>query len=214
MTTDTHPHAIPAGDLAWISPSLRALAHPLALLREDGENANLHDERSIRSIAESLARFGQQKPIVAVRGGRVIAGNGTLRAARHLGHRAIAVNWLEDESQARAFAIADNRTAQLASWDLPELERQLPMIDDELDLDALGFGADDLDALGLGSLEAQADAVEERYLEDFDPTPKPRPRWALVSAPADLMPLVEERLRDLAARGVRVEVQRETRSVR
>jgi ParB-like chromosome segregation protein Spo0J len=86
-------------------------------LVEDAQNAREHDDRSIDSIALSLERFGQRKPIV-IRENVVIAGNGTLRAARRLGWDEIAVAYADDlsESEARAYALADNRTAELSSW--------------------------------------------------------------------------------------------------
>lgn len=68
----------------------------------------------VEAVARSLARFGQRKPIVARRDGTVTAGNHTLQAARQLGWPAIAVVWVDDDdATAAAFALADNRTAEL-----------------------------------------------------------------------------------------------------
>lgn len=95
----------------------------------DANNARLHSERNIRSICDSLSRFGQVKPIVvrvADDGQTIIAGNGTAQAARELGWTHIAaVTFAGSLDEARAFAIADNRTAELAEWDLPELAAQM-----------------------------------------------------------------------------------------
>jgi DNA modification methylase len=55
---------------------------------------------------------------VARRDGTVIAGNHTLQAARRLGWAEIAVVWVDDdEATAKAFALADNRTAELGGYD-------------------------------------------------------------------------------------------------
>ena len=66
------------------APGLEPLLRPLEALREDPANARTHDERNLDAIVRSLSSFGQRKPIV-VREGVVVAGNGTLRAARSLG---------------------------------------------------------------------------------------------------------------------------------
>ena len=58
---------------------------PIADLRSDPANVRSHDNRNIEAIAGSLTRFGQQRPIVVDPTGVVIAGNGTLQAARSLG---------------------------------------------------------------------------------------------------------------------------------
>jgi len=48
----------------------------------------------------------------------VIAGNHTLQAARRLGWDKIAVVWVDDDdASAKAFALADNRTAELGGYD-------------------------------------------------------------------------------------------------
>jgi ParB-like chromosome segregation protein Spo0J len=83
----------------------------------DPRNSKKHDEKNIIAIAASLERFGQRKPIV-VRDGVVIAGNGTLEAARRLGWVSISTTEAPlSEIEARAYALADNKTAELAKWD-------------------------------------------------------------------------------------------------
>ena len=60
-------------------------------LLHDPANVRKHDKRNIESIKASLQRFGQQKPIVVDGKGIVVAGNGTLSAARELGWIDISV---------------------------------------------------------------------------------------------------------------------------
>lgn len=100
-----------------IAEDLRKLARPLSSLKPDPRNARKHPKRSIDALCRSLERFGQRKPIL-VRDGVVIAGNGTLEAAARLDWREIAcVEFEGTEAEARAYAIADNRTAELSGWD-------------------------------------------------------------------------------------------------
>ncbi|MEK7475272.1 MAG: DNA methyltransferase [Candidatus Coatesbacteria bacterium] len=141
---------------AKINPALAKLGVPLAKLHEDPKNARKHSERNLSAIVASLQEFGQQKPIVALKDGTVIAGNGTLRAAQHLGWDALAVVRFDsrEEARAKAYALADNRTAELAEWDVPVLK---DILDDlkgaGVDLDrTLAFSEDDLKDL-LSSFE-------------------------------------------------------------
>lgn len=111
-------------------------------LELDPANARKHDDKNLKAIAESLSQFGQRKPIV-VWGMRVIAGNGTLVAARSLGWKEILVakvpvDW--DEQRVMAYALADNRSAELAVWDEQVLTDQLKQLElADWDVEALGF---------------------------------------------------------------------------
>ncbi|KKL76444.1 hypothetical protein LCGC14_2044860, partial [marine sediment metagenome] len=66
----------------------------------------------------SLERFGQRAPLV-VREGMVVAGNGRLRAMLELGWTEASVTSADDLNyeEARAFALVDNRSSELARWD-------------------------------------------------------------------------------------------------
>lgn len=113
----------------------------------DPANARRHPERNIEAIKGSLARFGQVKPIVIDKSGVVRAGNGTVEAARSLGWETINAVVMELEGpEATAYAIADNRTAELAEWDDETLAATLESLQDfdEAILDAIGFDADEL----------------------------------------------------------------------
>lgn len=111
-------------------------------LELDPNNARRHSKKNLDAIAGSLEAFGQRKPIVVWRN-RVVAGNGTLVAARSLGWREIVVakcpdDW--DEVRVKAFALADNRSAELAEWDEQVLNAQLQELElAEFDVEAIGF---------------------------------------------------------------------------
>ena len=133
---------------AKINPDLEPLARPLADLHCDPKNARKHGKRDLDTIAASLDLHGQQKPIVAMRDGKVIAGNGTLEAARALGWDRIACVTYDDEDAAKAaaFAIVDNRSAELSEWDTDALAAVLAEIPPDL-LGAVGFIPAELDDL-------------------------------------------------------------------
>lgn len=115
-------------------------------LKFDPRNARKHDDRNIKAIMDSLSKFGQQKAIVVGDGGVVIAGNGTLEAAKRLGWDTIDVrrSGLKAD-EATAYAIADNRSAELAEWDDPVLGDILGELKESgWELDDLGFNDEDL----------------------------------------------------------------------
>jgi hypothetical protein len=105
----------------------------------DPENARKHSKRNIDAIAGSLSTFGQRRPLV-VWDGIVIAGNGTLEAAKSIGWTDIEITRVPSDwthEQARAYALADNRTAELAEWDSEILANQL------VELDSVGYEISD-----------------------------------------------------------------------
>lgn len=125
----------------------------------DPANVRQHSERNLEAIRSSLTRFGQQKPIVINTKGVVIAGNGTLTAAKSLGWDSIkAVQTELEGSEATAFAIADNRTAELAEWDIDSLIQQvnaLELEDPEL-MQAVGFNDSEIQELVADITEPEA----------------------------------------------------------
>lgn len=115
----------------------------IADLTSDPQNARKHDEKNLEAIVGSLRQFGQRKPIVVSQGNIIVAGNGTVEAAKRLGWESIETvripdGWTED--QIKAFALADNRSAELATWDVQVLNKQLMELDAvEFDIKELGF---------------------------------------------------------------------------
>lgn len=116
----------------------------IPLLREvpdlipDPENARVHGDENMEAIRTSLSTFGQVTPIVYWRDRTgalvVIKGNGTFQAAKDLGWSHIAAMEFEgSETYARAYAIADNRSAELAEWDTVRLQFQLDAIETNWD---------------------------------------------------------------------------------
>jgi diketogulonate reductase-like aldo/keto reductase len=126
----------------------------------DAFNARKHSEAQIKAIGKSLEEFGQQRALVVDKNNTVYAGNGTLQAALSLGWEKVDVVVLpfDDPIKCRAFAIADNRTSDLSSWDNAELVKSLEQINEANLLETVGYSSydvDDLKAL-LSEMEAVA----------------------------------------------------------
>jgi ParB-like chromosome segregation protein Spo0J len=135
----------------------------IADLSQDPANARLHPERNLAAITASLRRFGQQTPIVVDKSNVVRKGNGTLQAAMAMGWDEIDCIRTElTSSDAIAYAIADNRTSELAEWDEDILAAQLQglLTDDEALLEAAGFTEGELEKI-------LDDAIDEESPEDF-----------------------------------------------
>jgi ParB-like chromosome segregation protein Spo0J len=151
----------------------------------DPANARKHSPRNIKAIAASLQRFGQQKPIVVDKSNVVRAGNGQLQAAIELGWDEIEVVVTSlTGAEAAAYAIADNRTAELAEWDDPVLKATLEALADEdrALLDACGYTEEELDALVTGEEVADGDGTTGEITEDEVPEPPAEP----ITKPGDL----------------------------
>jgi hypothetical protein len=128
-----------------IAASLKKFVVPMGSLAPDPANARLHPEENLDAIRGSLLAFGQQKPIIADAKGVIVAGNGLYLAARQLGWTRIAAIRTRLAGVDRTgYAIADNRTAELAEWDNEALARQLRDLEKEMDLADIGFSPDDL----------------------------------------------------------------------
>lgn len=136
-------------------------------------NARHHNGRNLEAIKGSLQRFGQQKPIVVGPDGSILAGNGTWVAAK-------ALEWLDIDitrsdlagPEATAYAIADNRTAELAEWDdqiLAEALAGLQTADDALAA-ATGFSPGEIERL-----VAQVQGITRQADADTIPDPPETP---------------------------------------
>jgi ParB family chromosome partitioning protein len=137
----------------------------------DPANVRRHGEKNLAAIKASLNRFGQQKPIVVDADGVVRAGNGTLAAAKALGWKEIkVVRSTLAGSEATAYAIADNRTAELAEWDDDALSQTLAalQIEDEDLAVATGFDADEISRLAVPDF-APATMDEQGKLDEKNP---------------------------------------------
>jgi site-specific DNA-methyltransferase (adenine-specific) len=146
--------------------NLRLESVLISSLSLDPTNARRHDSKNLASIEGSLRLFGQRKPIVVTGANVVVAGNGTLEAAKSLGWTnidvvRIPIDWTPE--QVKAYALADNRTAELAEWDAKVLADQL------VELDAVGW---DVSEFGFEPMNPAGDLDDDEPLSfDEDKTP-------------------------------------------
>lgn len=119
------------------------------------ENNPRSNDKAVPAVAESIRQFGFKVPIVIDGAGVIVAGHTRHKAAESLGLEHVPCIVAEDltDEQVRAFRLADNKTGELASWDIEQLMEELGEIT-ELDMDALGFA--DLEEIDIDSFFADA----------------------------------------------------------
>ena len=144
----------------------------IASLMLDPANVRTHDSKNLEAIKASLARFGQQTPIVVNSKGIVVAGNARLMAAKMLNWSSVEIVRTDLEgAEAIAYAIADNRTAELAGWDEAALAQQLAalQINDEELANIAGFTDAEIEAMtGIIDHVAKESSAKEIDVDNFD----------------------------------------------
>lgn len=128
-----------------IADPLLPLVVDIADLNLDPENARIHPMVNMQAIRDSLEIYGQVKPIVVRREGMiVVAGNGTLQAARDLGWTKIAANIIDmTYVEASGYGLADNRTAELAKWNMKRVAA-VEKLNRENGIKTVGYSDDEL----------------------------------------------------------------------
>jgi len=122
---------------------------PIDLLIPYAKNARVHDDAQIAQLAGSIKEFGFNNPILIDKDNGIIAGHGRVMAARKLGLTEVPTILLDhlNETQRKAYILADNRIAINSTWDNEMLSLELMDIKDDVSLAMLGFNVDELDAL-------------------------------------------------------------------
>jgi len=99
----------------------------------------------VSEIASSLRRFGQQRPLLALPDGTLVAGHHVWQAAKAEGWSHVAVVRSElTEREVEAYLLADNRLADLGLYDDSMLAELLQPLAAEEALEGIGYTPDDL----------------------------------------------------------------------
>jgi len=127
-------------------------------LKEYDKNPRKND-KAVEAVANSIQSFGFKVPIIIEPDGTIVAGHTRVKASKKLGIDEVPCIIASDLSpdQLKAFRIADNKTAELADWDLDLLVEELKGI--EMDMEQFGF--DDLEKL------LDRDVLEDEFEEEL-----------------------------------------------
>jgi ParB-like chromosome segregation protein Spo0J len=147
------------------------------------------NDKAVDAVAGSLSEFGFRQPIVVDEDGVIIAGHTRWKAAKKLGLAKVPVHVATDltPDQARAYRLADNRTGEIAQWDLSILPIELNELrEGGFDMDILAFDEDEL-----GLLLNAAQGIQEGLT---DPDDIPEPPDAAITQRGDIWILGNHRL--------------------
>lgn len=99
-----------------------------------------HNDEAVDYVAESIKQFGFNVPIVIDKDNTVVCGHTRLKAAKKLKIKTVPCVVKDDltEEEIRAYRLADNRSAEKATWDIELLDMELAEIE-TIDMGLLGF---------------------------------------------------------------------------
>lgn len=126
-----------------------------------------NNDDAVEATANSIKEFGWQQPIVVDKDGVIIVGHTRLKAAKKLGLKEVPVTVAENltDEQVKAYRLADNKTGELADWDIDMLDGEL---NDILDIDMEDFGFD-----------VPEETDDEVVDDEFDEEPPEEPKSKL-----------------------------------
>jgi DNA modification methylase len=144
----------------------------IADLKPNPKNPRRHSDRQIKLLMTNIERFGFVAPVLIDAKNNILAGHGRIDATQRLGWSEAPTIRLDhlSEAEARALMIADNRLAEMSTWDdvfLAEALKELSGLDLTFDLDELGFDVADID-LRIASLD-QTKAEPKQDPDDIVP---------------------------------------------
>jgi len=128
-------------------------------------NPRIITDEAIQSVMNSIKKFGWRQPIVANPAGIIIVGHTRFEAAKRMGLKKVPVHVMDvDDNQARAYRVADNRTGELADWDIPLLANELR------DMEAInehmmryGFSEAEIEMANIDDLSIMTGETEEPW---------------------------------------------------
>jgi len=105
------------------------------------KNPRINDG-AVPAVMESIKEFGFKIPIVLTANNVIVAGHTRIKAAMQMGMKEVPCVIADDlsEEQIKAFRLADNKSAEIATWDEELLQQELSEI---LDIDMTMFGFED-----------------------------------------------------------------------
>lgn len=103
------------------------------------------NSEAIAPVAESIRLFGFKVPIIVDKNKVIVAGHTRYQAAKKLGLTEVPCIIADDltPDQVKAFRIADNKVAEIATWDESLLAEQLDELKDLFAWDKLGLDLDE-----------------------------------------------------------------------
>ncbi len=145
---------------------------PIALLRPAPRNARRHGKAQLAALERSVTEHGMVSPVIRDENNYIIAGHGRVEAAKRAGKTVVPTLQIKgwNDGQKRLFALADNRIAELSTWDeaaRAEEFRELRLEMPDLDLTLSGFEHP--------AIEFAIASLEQTNWSDLDKLPEGNP---------------------------------------
>ena len=148
-------------------------------------NPRKHPERQLVKLAASITEFGFVMPVLIDEDGVIIAGEARVAAAKRLGLAEVPVivahQW--SKAQIRAYRLADNKLAELATWDAEALAIELAAIIemDETPIEILGWETAEVDLLldGNNQVVTCEDEADEQLEVPANPITRTGDLWQI-----------------------------------
>lgn len=142
----------------------------IADLKEWNRNPRKND-RAAERLAKLIEKHGFINPVIATPDGVIRAGHTRIKAAKKLGIDKVPVVFVrfENEKDAMAYSIADNKSQSYSDWDFPLLRELLIELDESMNVELAGFSKEDFKGLisvGAGNLENILEGIEENTFAD------------------------------------------------
>jgi DNA modification methylase len=142
---------------------------PTESVRANPQNARKHSRRQIELIARNVRTFGFNHPLLIDENDILIGGHARIAAAHLLKLKHVPVLRLAglDLQQKRAVALADNRLAELGSWDTELLSLELKALTADVgelnfDIGLTGFATSEIDHIvGIDTPSSEHDLADE-----------------------------------------------------
>ena len=140
------------------SVDMKIVEKPTAEILPYENNPRINDA-AVEPVAQSISEFGFKVPIVIDSSGVIICGHTRFKAAQLLGLEKVPCVIADDltEDQIKAFRIVDNKTSELATWKVDDLNAELAALS-EFDMKSFGFDVSAIEGV---------DISPDNFSEDF-----------------------------------------------
>ena len=136
------------------------------------ENNPRINDAAVEPVAKSISEFGFKVPIVIDSSGVIICGHTRFKAAQRLGLETIPCVIADDltDDQIKAFRIVDNKTSELATWKIDDLNAELAALS-EFDMKSFGFDVSAIEGVDISpdkfseefSLSSETNAERQKF---------------------------------------------------